>query len=54
MTPRALPEGRSLDLGFVPDATKAIIGVLQAEVARQLQICNACRYCEGFAPSSRP
>ena len=20
----------------------------EAEVARQLQICNACRYCEGF------
>ena len=23
-------------------------------VARQLQICNACRYCEGFAPCSPP
>ena len=20
----------------------------ESEVARQLQICNACRYCEGF------
>ena len=20
----------------------------EAEVARQMQICNACRYCEGF------
>ena len=35
MTPRTLPEGRPQDLGFAPDATKAIIGVLQAEVARQ-------------------
>ena len=24
------------------------IGAAEAEVARQLQICNACRYCEGF------
>ena len=23
-------------------------GTAEAEVARQLQICNACRYCEGF------
>src|SRR5574343_1768971 len=23
-------------------------GSAEAEVARQLQICNACRYCEGF------
>ncbi len=23
-------------------------GAAEAEVARQLQICNACRYCEGF------
>ena len=35
MNPRTLPEGRPQDLGFAPDATKAIIGVLQAEVARQ-------------------
>ncbi len=25
-----------------------ITGSAEAEVARQLQICNACRYCEGF------
>src|SRR5512143_2237554 len=23
-------------------------GSAEAEVARQMQICNACRYCEGF------
>lgn len=33
---RALANG-----GVVP-------GTAEAEVARQLQICNACRYCEGF------
>jgi len=32
---RALADGTSL-------------GVSEAEVARQMQICNACRYCEGF------
>ena len=25
-----------------------VAGSAEAEVARQLQICNACRYCEGF------
>lgn len=25
-----------------------VLNVQEAEVARQLQICNACRYCEGF------
>ena len=34
---QALAEGQPL----VPSAA-------EAEVARQLQICNACRYCEGF------
>ena len=24
------------------------LGPIEAEVARQMQICNACRYCEGF------
>ena len=24
------------------------LGAVEAEVARQMQICNACRYCEGF------
>ncbi len=27
---------------------EANAGVAEAEAARQLQICNACRYCEGF------
>ena len=26
----------------------AVPGTAEAEVARQMQICNACRYCEGF------
>lgn len=26
----------------------AVLGSTEREVARQLQICNACRYCEGF------
>lgn len=34
---RELAEGRSVPLGTA-----------EQEVARQLQICNACRYCEGF------
>ena len=25
-----------------------LISEAESEVARQLQICNACRYCEGF------
>jgi citrate/tricarballylate utilization protein len=33
------------DAGF---AAAAPAGSAEAEVARQLQICNACRYCEGF------
>ena len=35
-------EARALAQGQLP-LTSA-----EAEVARQLQICNACRYCEGF------
>jgi citrate/tricarballylate utilization protein len=27
---------------------EVVPGTAEAEVARQLQICNACRYCEGF------
>ncbi len=40
---RALAQGAafSLDKEVVP-------GSPEAEVARQLQICNGCRYCEGF------
>jgi citrate/tricarballylate utilization protein len=34
---RGLADGRTLPLGAA-----------ESEVARQLQICNACRYCEGF------
>lgn len=30
------------------DAAALAAGSPEAEVARQLQICNACRYCEGF------
>jgi citrate/tricarballylate utilization protein len=26
----------------------ALLDKAEAEVARDLQICNACRYCEGF------
>jgi len=35
-------EARALAQGDV------VPGTAEAEVARQLQICNACRYCEGF------
>lgn len=35
-------EARALARGEV------VPGSAEAEVARQLQICNACRYCEGF------
>jgi len=35
-------EARALANGEV------VPGTAEAEVARQLQICNACRYCEGF------
>lgn len=35
-------EARALGNGEV------VPGSAEAEVARQLQICNACRYCEGF------
>jgi citrate/tricarballylate utilization protein len=26
----------------------SLLNSAEAEVARDLQICNACRYCEGF------
>ncbi len=35
-------EARTLAIGAPP------LGPSEAEVARQMQICNACRYCEGF------
>ena len=33
---------------LVRDASALAAGSAEMEVARQLQICNACRYCEGF------
>jgi len=39
---RLTREARALGNG------QAMPGSAEAEVARQLQICNACRYCEGF------
>src|SRR3982751_5215556 len=32
----------------LPIRPAAPLGANEAEVARQMQICNACRYCEGF------
>jgi citrate/tricarballylate utilization protein len=40
---RALANGYLSDGAFIPALTAA-----ETEVARQMQICNACRYCEGF------
>lgn len=40
-------DARALAMGEMAAPSAA-----EAEVARQLQICNACRYCEGFAPCS--
>ena len=37
-------EARALGSGMAAITT----GAAEAEVARQLQICNACRYCEGY------
>ncbi|MFZ9509466.1 MAG: tricarballylate utilization protein TcuB, partial [Burkholderiaceae bacterium] len=28
--------------------TREAVQLAEGEVARQMQICNACRYCEGF------
>ncbi len=44
-------EGRVLDPAGGPRPARipiAPLGAAQAEVARQMQICNACRYCEGY------
>ncbi|HEY3633494.1 MAG TPA: tricarballylate utilization 4Fe-4S protein TcuB [Caldimonas sp.] len=38
---------RRLD-ALIREASGLALGTDEAEVARQLQICNACRYCEGF------
>jgi citrate/tricarballylate utilization protein len=36
------------DAPLRPGASSARLDRDEAEVARQLQVCNACRYCEGF------
>ncbi|CAG9168206.1 tricarballylate utilization 4Fe-4S protein TcuB [Cupriavidus respiraculi] len=41
-TPDAAPSGRSATIRVLP------LTANESEVARQMQICNACRYCEGF------
>ena len=44
-------EGRALHQGGGPQQGIPAIATMvpsEVEVARQLQICNACRYCEGF------
>jgi citrate/tricarballylate utilization protein len=44
-------EAEALGAGGFPAATNApaaALGSAEAEVGRVLQICNACRYCEGF------
>ena len=40
-------EAQALAGGALPSAVEAA-GAAEAEVARQMQICNACRYCEGY------
>jgi citrate/tricarballylate utilization protein len=40
---RSVPPSARLDRSLAVPETPA-----EAEVARQMQICNACRYCEGF------
>ncbi len=39
-------DARALANGTMPD--QVVLTASETEVARQLQICNACRYCEGF------
>ena len=42
-------EAVALGSGALPiDATAGSLNPAEAEVARQMQVCNACRYCEGF------
>ncbi len=42
-------QARALAHGVVVTGSPDVLpGTPEAEVARQLQICNACRYCEGF------
>ena len=40
-------EAQALANGGLPIGVPSLSGP-EAEVARQMQICNACRYCEGF------
>jgi citrate/tricarballylate utilization protein len=41
-------EARALATGNLALLPAAPLSPREAEVSRQLQICNACRYCEGF------
>lgn len=44
-------ESRALEAAAPTTGRRAVIPILsarEAEVGRQMQICNACRYCEGF------
>ena len=40
-------EAQALANGRLPNGASALSGP-ESEVGRQMQICNACRYCEGF------
>ena len=41
-------EARALAVGDLTLLPAAPLSLHEAEVGRQMQICNACRYCEGF------
>lgn len=43
----ATAQGRVIPIAALPPGGTAA-GAAEAELARVLQICNACRYCEGF------
>jgi hypothetical protein len=50
---RGCPAARqACDLGG--PALAPVPSAPRSEVARVMQICNACRYCEGFCACSRP
>src|SRR6201988_4856878 len=38
----------AVSLAEGPRRVIPILSAVETEVARQMQICNACRYCEGF------
>ncbi|MGV3656121.1 MAG: tricarballylate utilization protein TcuB, partial [Noviherbaspirillum sp.] len=44
----SLIEGARLKANPVIPIVPAALAQEEQEVNRQLQICNACRYCEGF------